>query len=113
MGNDKNVLNTFYIMPGFLFEGELEKLSNDARVLYSRLHNYHNKSEQNISKGFNEKGELYFILPRGMMSDMFKMPQRVISKAMDELKEHNLIDEQYDDQGMPQIFLLKEFLFSE
>lgn len=89
--------NVFYQMPKFLFEGEFENLSNDARVLYSLLRDRHDLSIRN--KWVNESGEVYLIFSRENMCDMLKLSKKTVIKAMNDLKKFNLIEEKRLGQG--------------
>ncbi len=97
--------NTFYQMPKFLFTEEFDKMSNDARVLYSLL-----KDRQEISiknQWVNENNEVYLICSRENMGDMLKLSKPTVIKAMNDLKKHNLIQEERLGQGKAnRIFLL-------
>lgn len=97
--------NIYYQMPKFLFEGELENLSNDARVLYSLLRDRHDLSIKN--QWINENGEVYLIFSRENMCDMLKLSKPTVIKAMNDLKKYNLIEEKRLGQGKAnQIYLL-------
>ena len=96
--------NVFYQMPKFLFEGEFKKLSNDARVLYSLLRDRHELSIKN--QWLNENGEVYLIFSRESMCDMINLSEKTITKAMNELKKNNLIDEQRRGLGKPNLIYL-------
>lgn len=89
--------NIYYQMPKFLFEGELENLSNDARVLYSLLRDRHELSIKN--QWINDNGEVYLIFSRENMCEMLKLSRPTITKAMNDLKKYNLIDEKRLGQG--------------
>lgn len=95
----------FYQMPKFLFEGEFKNLSNDARVLYSLLKDRH---ELSISNGWiDSSGYIYFVYTRDDMQDMLGVSKPTVIKAVNDLKKHNLIEEERLGQGRPNhIYLL-------
>lgn len=96
--------NTYYQMPKFLFEGEFENLTNDARVLYSLLRDRHDLSIKN--QWINENSEVYLIFSRENMCEMLKLSEKTITKAMNDLKKYKLIDEQRRGQGKPNLIYL-------
>ncbi len=84
--------NRFYQMPKFLFEDEFKPLSNDARVLYSLLRDRHDLS---IVNGWvNENNEVYLIYTRNDMADMLGCSQPTLRKAIKELTEYGLMEEE-------------------
>lgn len=84
--------NRFYQMPKFLFEDEFRPLSNDARVLYSLLRDRHDLS---IVNGWvNENNEVYLIYTRNDMADMLGCSQPTVRKAIKELTEYRLMEEE-------------------
>ena len=98
--------NDFYVLPKFLFEGEFESLSSDARILYSLLRSRHKLSVKN--NWLNERGEVFFIFSRENMCDMLKLSRPTVTKAMNGLKKHMLIEEKRLGQGKANhIYLLK------
>lgn len=85
--------NRFYQMPKFLFEGELkEGLSNDAKVLYSLLRDRHELSLQN--EWINENREVYLIYTRETMQEMLGLSDKTVKKALDQLKQFGLLEEE-------------------
>jgi hypothetical protein len=91
-------------MPKFLFEGELENLTNDARVLYSLLRDRHELSIKN--HWVNSEGEVYLIFSRENMCGFLKLCEKTITKAMNTLKKYNLIEEQRRGLGKPNLIYL-------
>lgn len=85
--------NRFYQMPKFLFEGEFKALSNNARVLYTLLRDRHDLSLQN--HWVNEKNEVYLIFTRKNMEEMLGLSDKTVKKAVDELKDFGLIEEEH------------------
>lgn len=84
--------HAFYQIPRFLFDDEFVSLGSDARVLYSILLDRH---ELSIKNGWvDEQGEVYLIFTRENMCDMLNLPEKTITRAMNNLKKHNLIQEE-------------------
>lgn len=97
--------NLFYQLPKFLFEGDLKHLSNDARVLYSLLKDRH---ELSLSNGWvNDAGEVYFIFSRENMGEILGLCDKTITKAVNNLKKYDLIEEERRGQGKPNLIFLK------
>ena len=96
--------NTFYQMPKFLFEDEFKGLSNDARVLYSLLRERHELSLKN--HWLNENDEVYLIFSRENMCEMLNLSEKTVTKAMNDLKKHKLIDVQRRGQGKTNLIYL-------
>ena len=84
--------NRFYQMPKFLFEGEFKTLSNNARILYSILRDRHDRSLQN--RWINEQNEVYLIYTRKNMEEMLGLADKTVKKAVEQLKEFGLIEEE-------------------
>jgi len=97
----------FYQMPKFLFEGELKRLSNDARVLYSLLKERHELSLKN--QWVNDKGEVYLIYTREDMQEMLGVSEKTALKAVKQLKEHTLIQEERRGLGKPNLIFLLHY----
>lgn len=85
--------NRFYQMPKFLFEGEFKALSNNARVLYSLLRDRHDLSLQN--QWINKNNEVYLIYTRKNMEEMLGLADKTVKKAVEQLKEFGLIEEEH------------------
>jgi hypothetical protein len=97
--------NTFYQLPKFIFEGEFENLSNDARVLYSILRDRHELSIKN--NWVNGGGEVYLMFSREEMCDILKLSKKTVIKAIGDLKNYNLVDEEQQGLGkLNKIYLL-------
>lgn len=97
--------NVFYQMPKFLLTGEFKNLNNDARVLYSVLKDRHELSLKN--EWTNEKGEVYIIFSRVEMCEMLGLTEKTVRKAMNALKEYNLVEEEHIGFGkLNKIYLL-------
>lgn len=83
----------FYQMPKFLFEEEMKRgLSNEAKVLYSLLKDRHDISLKN--KWINENDEVYLIFSREEMADMLGCSPLTLRKAIHQLKQFGLIEEE-------------------
>ena len=96
--------NTFYQMPKFLFDDEFKGLSNDARVLYSLLRDRHELSLKN--QWLNENDEVYLIFSRENMCEMLNLSEKTVTKAMNDLKKHRLVDVQRRGQGKTNLIYL-------
>lgn len=89
--NDVNA-NRYYQMPKFLFEGEFRGLSNNGRVLYSLLKDRH---ELSLKNGWiNEKGEVYLLYTREDLKEMLGCSEPTARKAIRELIEFGLIEDE-------------------
>src|SRR5690554_2897761 len=96
----ENVVNNrFYQMPKFLFEGEFKNLSNDARVLYSLLRDRHDLSLKN--NWVNENNEVYLIYTREEMANILGCSQPTVRKAINQLKELDLMEEERQGLNRP------------
>ena len=97
--------NAFFQLPKFLFEEEFKSLSNDARVLYALLRDRHDLSIKN--NWINYSNEVYFIYSRENMGEMLNLSKPTVIKAMNDLKKHNLVQEERLGQGKTnRIFLM-------
>lgn len=86
------VKEQFYKMPKFLFREDFKDLSNNARVLYCHLKDRHSLSMEN--KWINKNKEVYLIYTREDMADMLGCSLPTIRKAVKQLKNHGLIEEE-------------------
>jgi len=95
----------FYQMPKFLFEGKLKELSNDARVLYALIKDRHELSLKN--HWVNNNGEVFLIFTREEMQETLGLSENTVIKAVKNLREHGLIEEERQGLGKPnKIYLL-------
>jgi hypothetical protein len=95
----------FYRIPKFLHEGCFKGLGNDARVLYGLLLDRHGLSIKN--QWINERGEVYFNFKREEMAVLLELSENTVNKAMKNLKQYKLIDEERIGQNKPnRIYLL-------
>lgn len=100
--------NQFYQMPKFLFEGELKSnLSNDAKVLYSILKDRHELSLKN--NWVNKNNEVYLIYTREDLCDMLGCSQPTLRKAIKQLKDNNLMDEERQGINKPNLIYLNYY----
>jgi len=81
-----------YQMPKFLFEGEFKVLSNNARALYMHLLDRQDLGLQN--HWVNEKNEVFLIYSREEMADMLGVSQPTLRKAIMQLKQFGLMEEE-------------------
>ena len=103
--------NAYYQFPKFLFDNEFNGLDNNARVLYMLLRNRFEVSLSSFKMGkggwINERGEIFFVFSREEMMDMLKLSKPSVIKAINDLKAHDLIQEERRGQGkLNAIFLM-------
>jgi hypothetical protein len=91
--------STFFQMPKFLFSGEFEGLSNDARVLYMLLRDRHGLSVKN--KWYDENGDVYLYYKREDMEAVLNLSERTVAKIMASLRHFGLLEEVKQGQGKP------------
>lgn len=103
---DEVYKSQFYQMPKFLFQGEFESLSNDARVLYSLLKERHELSIKN--KWVNNDGEVYLIMSREEMCSILGVSLKTVIKAVNQLLKFQLLEEERRGQGKPNLLFLLE-----
>jgi len=101
-------LNRFYQIPKFLFENSLTTLTNDARVLYSLLKDRHELSIQN--KWINDAGEVFIIFTRDDMCALLGCSQPTLRKAITQLKDAGLIDEERQGLNRPNLIYLYYYI---
>ena len=101
------VTNTFYQMPRFLTAGEFSgnKISNNARILYTLLLDRHRMSIKN--GWFDDNGEVYIYFKREEMENQLGLSERTVSKVIQELKDFLLVEETQQGLNKPnKIYLL-------
>jgi DNA-binding transcriptional regulator YhcF (GntR family) len=110
LGNRKRVTtpeytrNTFYQLPKFLFDEEFDKMSGEAKILYALLHD---EMERSIYAGNeNKHGEPFIIISRQEMGDMLHVSINTVTKLVNELKKHELLEEERRGQGLPNVTYL-------
>jgi len=79
-------------------------LSNDAKVLYSLLRDRHQLSTKN--KWINDKNEVFLIYSRNEMSNMLRVTEKTALKAVNQLKELNLLSEVKQGLNKPNLIYL-------
>lgn len=90
--NVSDVVNsTFYQVPKFLFTEEFKGLNSDARLLYGMLKDRHELSLKN--KWLTDDGDVFLIFTRQEMVKMLGVSERTVTKAMESLKVHGLLEE--------------------
>jgi len=101
------VSNTFYQMPRFLAAGEFagNKLTNNARFLYTLLLDRHRISVKN--GWYDANGEVYIYFKREEMEAQLGVTDKTVTKAMQELKNLFLVEEKQQGMNKPnKIYLL-------
>ena len=101
------ITNIYLQMPRFLMAGEFagNKLSNNARILYTLLSDRHRVSL--LNKWFDENGEVYIYFKREEMENQLGLSERTVSKVMQELKDLHLVEEKKQGMNRPnKIYLL-------
>lgn len=101
------IINTFYQMPRFLTAGEFagDRLSNNARVLYTLLLERHKLSVKN--GWLDENGYVYNYFKREEMERQLGLSERTVLKVMQELKALSLVGETHQGLNIPnKIYLL-------
>ena len=106
------VSNTFYQMPRFLAAGEFagNKLTNNARFLYTLLLERHKLSVKN--GWLNEKGEVFNYFKREEMEAQLGLSERTVLKVMHELINCSLVEETHQGLNQPnKIYLLAPIVY--
>ena len=101
------ITNSFFQMPHFLTAGEFagDRLSNNARVLYTLLLERHKLSVKN--GWLNDKGEVFNYFKREEMEAQLGLSERTVLKVMHELINCSLVEETHQGLNMPnKIYLL-------
>ena len=93
------ITNKFFQFPRFLMAGEFagNKLSNNARILYTLLLDRNRVSIAN--EWFDENDEAYIYFKREDMEQQLGLSERTISKVMSELKAFCLVEEKKQGMG--------------
>jgi len=105
------VSNTFYQTPRFLTAGEFagNKLTNNARILYTLLLDRHRISVKN--NWFDDNGEVYIYFKREEMENQIGLSKVTIIKVMQELKDVLLVEEKQQGLNKPnKIYLLSPII---
>ena len=97
--------NSYYQMPQELFDNESYKyLSIEAKVIYSFLLNRMKLSKMN--HWLNAKGEIYLIYTRKEIQSKLNLSDKPITRAFKELRETNLIKEERQGFGKPNLIYI-------
>ena len=97
--------NRFFQMPKFLFEGEFKEcLNSDAKCLYMLLRDRHELSI--VNNWINEKNEVYLIYTRKELEKMLGISDKTVKKAIEQLKNCGLMDEEHQGLNKPNLIYL-------
>ncbi len=101
-----SALNTSYYfqMPKFLFSAEYKALKSDSRVIYSLLKDRHQIST--YKKMANKNGEIFIIYPREKMAELLDISVPTVRKAMKQLVDLGLIEEERQGINKPNLIYL-------
>ena len=104
--------NSYYQMPQELFDNESYKyLSIEAKVIYSFLLNRMNLSKMN--HWVNTRGEIYLIYTRKEIQSKLNLSDKPITRAFKELRETNLIKEEKQGFGKPNLIYIGKIEHTE
>lgn len=104
--------NSYYQMPQELFENESYKyLSIEAKVIYSFILNRMNLSKMN--HWLNAKGEIYLIYTRKEIQSKLNLSDKPVTRAFKELRETNLIKEEKQGFGKPNLIYIGKIEHTE
>jgi len=101
------ITSSFYQMPRFLTSGEFagNKLSNDARILYTLMLDRYKVSLKN--SWHDNSGEIYIYFKKEEMEKQLGLSKMTVLKVMRELKNHSLVKETKQGLNRPnKIYLL-------
>ncbi len=102
---DETLQHSYYQMPQELFCNEkYKKLSIEAKVIYAFLLNRMNLSRMN--KWINDKGEIYLIYTRKEIQSKLNLSDKPVTRAFKELRESNLIKEEKQGFGKPNLIYI-------
>ena len=102
---NETLQHSYYQMPQELFCNEkYKKLSIEAKVIYAFLLNRMNLSRMN--KWINEKGEIYLIYTRKEIQSKLNLSDKPVTRAFKELREANLIKEEKQGFGKPNLIYI-------
>ena len=96
--------NSFHQLPSFFFLEDFPKISDKAIILYSLLKSRHELSIKN--RWFDKEGNVYLIMKREEMEKTLRSSDKTITKAINELKEYNLLIEVRQGKGWPNLIYL-------
>lgn len=99
---NETLQHSYYQMPQELFCNEkYKKLSIEAKVIYAFLLNRMNLSR--INKWINDRGEIYLIYTRKEIQSKLNLSDKPVTRAFKELREINLIKEEKQGFGKPNL----------
>lgn len=102
---NETLQHSYYQMPQELFCNEkYKKLSIEAKVIYAFLLNRMNLSR--INKWINDKGEIYLIYTRKEIQSKLNLSDKPVTRAFKELRETNLIKEEKQGFGKPNLIYI-------
>lgn len=109
---NETLQHSYYQMPQELFCNEkYRKLSIEAKVIYAFLLNRMNLSR--INKWINEKGEIYLIYTRKEIQSKLNLSDKPVTRAFKELRETNLIKEEKQGFGKPNLIYISKIEHEE
>lgn len=102
---NETLQHSYYQMPQELFNNEkYRKLSIEAKVIYAFLLNRMNLSR--INKWINDKKEIYLIYTRKEIQSKLNLSDKPVTRAFKELRETNLIKEERQGFGKPNLIYI-------
>ena len=102
---NETLQHSYYQMPQELFcNKKYKKLSIEAKVIYAFLLNRMNLSR--INKWINNKGEIYLIYTRKEIQSKLNLSDKPVTRAFKELREANLIKEEKQGFGKPNLIYI-------
>ena len=102
---NETLQHSYYQMPQELFNNEkYRKLSIEAKVIYAFLLNRMNLSR--INKQINGRGEIYLIYTRKEIQSKLNLSDKPVTRAFKELRETNLIKEERQGFGKPNLIYI-------
>lgn len=102
---NETLQHSYYQMPQELFNNEkYRKLSIEAKVIYAFLLNRMNLSR--INKWINGRGEIYLIYTRKEIQSKLNLSDKPVTRAFKELREINLIKEERQGFGKPNLIYI-------
>lgn len=102
---NETLQHSYYQMPQELFCNEkYKKLSIEAKVIYAFLLNRMNLSR--INKWTNGNGEIYLIYTRKEIQNKLNLSDKPVTRAFKELREINLIKEERQGFGKPNLIYI-------
>lgn len=102
---NETLQHSYYQMPQELFCNEkYKKISTEAKVIYAFLLNRMNLSRMN--KWINDKGEIYLIYTRKEIQSKLNLSDKPVTRAFKELRETNLIKEEKQGFGKPNLIYI-------